>query len=466
MPPSNSENLLRTRLSPLREIARRILGRSAENPTDAQLQQVLNTNSPVRLPELPGSQLTFSPGEATVRAWPRALDTMDVAEAGGYQRAWDPEYRSWDPARSLVEQTRLALQPGSSPLRVGSLLSEDWGTLNPTQHALNIDDVVDRPELPFLNRERPTHHGSIENRLIEQHGYPRYGDYRAYNDVNVPYQVNTYEGLAPREYDVEGHFSGGPHHTRMSLITHGGRIGQANLDELQSDFFSAGARDSERARNLDSQVDALMSQADALRRERWSYFNENDPARIGQNEYNQRMSQFAHRDIALETEIRRLQAESDKAAAGVADYGPLRSIWPRVLLNDAVLRAIDTPEANFFTWSPPSVHRSLYGIAEGAPEDNMYRNMYEKVVPRAAEQLHRRLGVPYRSATIPGDASRLNDEAMMGPISRFPQDPPNFQGFRITDELRRAAEGVNRLVDDPRLSGFSLPLYAEGGGVA
>ena len=55
---------------------------------------------------------------------------------------------------------------------------------------------------------------------------------------------------------------------------------------------------------------------------------------------------------------------------------------------------------------------------------------------------------------------------MMGPISRFPQDPPNFQGFRITDELRRAAEGVNRLVDDPRLSGFSLPLYAEGGGVA
>mgnify|MGYP000876431434 CR=1 FL=1 len=463
MPPSNSENLLRTRLSPLREIARRILGRSAENPTDAQLQQVLNTNSPVRLPELPGSQLTFSPGEATVRAWPRALDTMDIRLAGPYSQSWNSQYAptTLEPA-SLLDQTRLALQPGANR-RFDTLSSETSGTLSPEQQREMFLDA----KLHILNSSRPQVNDQRATRYLEEnHDYPPYSGYRAYPDAeNAPYQVSTFSGLGPSESDVSGHFSGGPHHTRMSLITHGGRIGQANLDELQSDFFSAGARDPERARNLDSQVDALMSQADALRRERWSYFNENDPARIGQNEYNQRMSQFAHRDIALETEIRRLQAESDKAATGVADYGPLRSIWPRVLLNDAVLRAIDTPEANFFTWSPPSVHRNLYGIAPGEPEDNMYRNMYERVVPRAAEQLHRRLGVPYVAETIPGDPTRLSDSSKYGGWENGQSDL-NFQGFRITDELRRAAEGVNRLVDDPRPSGFSLPLYAEGGGVA
>jgi hypothetical protein len=460
MPPSNSENLLRTRLSPLREIARRILGRSAENPTDAQLQQVLNTNSPVRLPELPGSQLTFSPGEATVRAWPRALDTMDVAESGGYQRAWDPEYRSWDPARSLVEQTRLALQPGADQ-RIDTLSTTNWGNLSPVRHAENVQEIRDTDrDISYVPRNRRDQ--NMESLLVAEQGYPQFGSYRAYSDpVNVPYQVIGFTGLGPSEHDVNGHFPGGPHHTRMSLITHGGRIGQANLDELQSDFFSAGVRDPERVRELDAQIYALHEQKDALARELREEGREGRSWREQSPRYHAITSEWQ----SVKDEIRRLQAESDKSSTGVSDYGPLRSIWPRVLLNDAVLRAIDTPEANFFTWSPPSVHRNLYGIAPGEPEDNMYRNMYERVVPRAAEQLHRRLGAPYVSETIPGDPSRLSDSSKYGGWENGQSDL-NFQGFRITDELRRAAEGVNRLVDDPRPSGFSLPLYAEGGGVA
>lgn len=460
MPPSNSENLLRTRLSPLREIARRILGRSADNPSDAQLQQVLNTNSPVRLLELPGSQLTFSPGEATVRAWPRALDTMDVRLAGPYSQAWDSDYSyRYEPA-SLLDQTRLALQPGAAQ-RMDTLSTNNWGNLSPGRHAENVQEIRDSvniPHVPRGNRER-----SMEDLLFSEQNYPPFGSYRAYSDaVNVPYQVIGFTGLGPSEHDVQGHFpGGGPHHTRMSLITHGGRIGQANLDELQSDFFSAGARDPERAKDLDAQIYALHEQKDALMRELREEGREGRSWREQSPRYHAITSEWQ----SVENEVRRLQAESDKAATGVSDYGPLRSIWPRVLLNDAVLRAIDTPEANFFTWSPPSVHRNLYGIAPGEPEDNMYRNMYERVVPRAAEQLHRRLGAPYVSETIPGDPSRLSDSSKYGGWENGQSDL-NFQGFRITDELRRAAEGVNRLVDDPRPSGFSLPLYAEGGRVA
>ena len=358
MPPSNSENLLRTRMSPLREIARRILGRSAENPSDAQLRQVLGSTSPVEVTGLPGSRMTYSPNEIMVRGGLGSQDGSDNTQA--LRRALQP-----------FEQTDEGMDPLTATIE---------GTLRPDRHRKRIVSGLRHLIGPILPRS-PEGDQRLRDVLHFDEGYPLYGEARVHSDpFKYPYLASLFRGLAPDENTTDEHFPGHPSFTRLSYISNGPRNNQVNLDELQSDAFKQGG---------DS---------------------------------------------------------------------PFRRLWPRVLFNDAVLRALDAPKVSAFTWSPSDVHVNMYGSAPYSGASEMFENLYDRDVPAMARQLHRRLGVPYIPASYRPDLSSVNPVVAANNVE--------LPGFRITDELRRAAEGVNRLVDDPRLSGFSLPLYAEGGGVA
>ena len=388
------ERLLSTRLSPLRAIARQILGRSAESPSPEQMEQLLWTQSPTRLPELPGSQLTLSPSEVPLRA--------------GVGETW-------------------TVQPGSEsqallPTRRGAL-----ARLNGLPTHDHFRGVMSR--LPSMDGD-----DELERELgfEDLRGRDSYEGYRLYDDAErYPYSVVTYSGLGPNEGQITGHFAPqGPHHTRLTFNPYGAP--SLHLDELQSDYFSATKPNVDQARQITDVIEQTREEQ-----------SQHEP---GSGVYRR-----------LGSDIRRFEDERRKALSFVEDPGPMRSLWPRVLFNDAVLRGIDDPEAQNFTWSPSDVHNNLYGAAADSGATEMYENLYDRLVPRMAQQLHRRLGVPYVPMSYQPSRDAINPGAA-APRVEVP-------GFRITDELRRAAQSVNQMVDDPRPSGFSLPLYAEGGPV-